>query len=345
MIIDESSLSGLAAYLTDEHSNTNLAGSITARWPPFGQTVGEGKLAEIRGLSLHLNGSDIESLWGLPSSLSPPWLLSLRIVKEMFPRLYADPYANRVHFIGGFEDFRRGVAENLQVLEVDGIATLVSSEEGDCSWTSAMYKMPDPVRLNAAAWDMASARLAAPDSYHYSLSLETWQGTDPLDGPSSGTTPLTVASSPTPGGAVPGATPDVPRLNQGAFDLHNVVAYRVKMTARVRGEAYVREQYSEGNAAALLGFPLIRAITLLEPVAPAHDFYSLHEVTLASNEYKLFDNQDNPPVRFTAALNVAATLTKDEYMELHINVPDMQTIEARLEATLKVRPPAIDRGE
>ena len=99
MIIDQIALSGLDAYLIDREQdplNVNLAQS-----GQIGHSIqpGEGRVFELSSISL-LCRSD--RLYELMSRQATP-LFTIDVSKEMFPGLYSDPYAHRVHNLAGME--------------------------------------------------------------------------------------------------------------------------------------------------------------------------------------------------------------------------------------------------
>lgn len=101
MIIDRMPLAGRAAYLGDGDS-INLAAAADQS----GRTdeILEGQSYEIAGLSLYLEGDDLLALYARDDKP----LIQVAVIKEMFPGLFADPNAHRVHTVAGFEDLRRG---------------------------------------------------------------------------------------------------------------------------------------------------------------------------------------------------------------------------------------------
>src|SRR4051812_12955297 len=121
MIIDRISLAGLDAYLLDSDptkaSDPNLASTpanYQGNHTGVLKTFGEGRWLETNSLYIHLEAADLSPLF----SRQPQPLLRLNVNKEMFPRLYADPYKHRVHTVGGYEDLERGKSENVRVMEV-----------------------------------------------------------------------------------------------------------------------------------------------------------------------------------------------------------------------------------
>lgn len=357
MIIDQMSLSGKEAYLVDfrDTENFNLArpsiSSVPADKPWTGRSpvLKEGKVLEVSGIDLTIvAGSGQNLLDQLPRQREPR--ISVAVAKEMFPGLYKDPYRHRVHNVSGYEDFKRGNLTALRVMEVEGVPTLVSTGSASCRWISGIYKMPEEnadgtkgITIGAAAWNLATSKKTPADGFDYDLILRYWQngqanvqeefliGTD--------------RNTPHQG------KPDHDRFKDNlAGKLTNVTAYQIEFGADVNYDAYLREFHTGPQNAESLGRPLLQAVNILEEVAPAHDFYSLHELLLKSADYHLFEEQNGPPRRLTVSLDITATLSADEegnYERLSLTVhPDYATIldylSARLDARVYLRPPMAD---
>jgi hypothetical protein len=330
MIIDQTTLAGRGAYLVDLDGNVNLAfrpAPNIGRWPKYDDEIGEGKIIDVEGINLQIESADLLTLY----SYQARPILSLTIIKEMFPGLYNDPYAHRVHKIGGFDDFKRGRAKNIDVLEVEGTPTLVSVGYQACSWLSPIYNMPEPVSIDAVAWDLATARRPQDESFKYELEYRAWTGF----GGGSPTVTVQLAHN---------LPPDAGRFKNIEAEVGNleVVAYQIFFRANVKHDAYLRERYVGTRRGESLGRPLLRAVNVLEQVEPLHTLYSLYELCLRSGEHLLFEQGTEPPQRLTVSLDVAATLTKGESVELTVHHEGFTNVEARLDATVLVRPPAPD---
>jgi hypothetical protein len=332
MIIDQSALSGLPAYLIPDANGTSasvdlsrtpgVAGRSLRLWP--------GDTMQVSGIQLLLEAADLEQLFGWQSAP----LLSVRVKKEMFPLLIEDPYANRVHNVGGFEDLQRGRGDSLRILEVGGIPTLVSAGQGATKWSSMIYRMAQPVRFSAAAWHLDGSRNVPADAFTYSLTLDLWGDGRPLTQPASESVNL--------------ATTLRPDDNRFARFTHDgaAAAYQIHFQAEVDHDSYLRERLAGLNDAESVGRPLLQAVNLLEPLEPVHEFHSLHELMLNSSEHELHWVPGSPLRRMTAVLDVSATLTgpdradvPGESIELTVHTDAFTYVEARLAATVLVRPP------
>ena len=355
MIIDQMALSGPQAYLVDpdDPDNFNLATMSSGSPPLVGRSpvLREGKVLEVSGIELAIAaGSGQNLLDQLPRQREP--LISVAVAKEMFPGLYKDPYRHRVHNISGYEDFKRGSLTALRVMEVDGVPTSVSTGSASCRWKSGIYKMPEAMTIGAAAWDLAASKKTPADGFGYYLILRYWQ-----DGQANSQEQYLIGAKGTTPPAPHTGKPDDDRFKEFKDDpagnptkLTNVTAYQIEFGANVNYDAYLREFHAGPQNAESLGRPLLQAVNILEEVAPAHDFYSLHELLLKSAAYHLFEEQNGPPRRLTVSLDVTATLSADEdgnYEWLSLTVhPDyaamIEYLSARLDARVYLRPPMAD---
>ncbi|MCA8931916.1 MAG: hypothetical protein KDA49_05580 [Rhodospirillaceae bacterium] len=328
MIIDRMPLAGRAAYLGDGDS-INLAAAADQS----GRTdeILEGQSYEIAGLSLYLEGDDLLALYARDDKP----LIQVAVIKEMFPGLFADPNAHRVHTVAGFEDLRRGTRAGLRALEVDGIPTLVATGTGKSGWRSAIYRMPHAITLSDAAWDMAVSRLTPADTFTYSLSVEVWVSGQDIEAE-----PGTVVAL-TP----PDAGPGQARLATGltlpdGSPVDKVIAYRVLLSAEVYHDTLLSERHVGLPSDEGLGCPLLRAVHLLEPTVSSLDFHSLHEIEAAGAQARLLD----PPkfTRMIASLDVPATLNRKERMQIRVRKDAFKRAEAWLDGEVRLRPPLVD---
>lgn len=334
MIIDRVRLSGLDAYLTDQ-GTVNLATSANRRGAS--RAVPDGLGIEMTGLRLILRASDLLALYARSEAGQGP-LLTISIRKEMFPTFFADPYANRVHSIAGFEDFQRGASDKIRPMEVEGRATLVATGFGDCAWRSPVYHLPEPTRIHAAAWDLATSRLTPPDSFVYSLTLFTWSdGEDPASDP-----PATTRLAPPGGGAASTARPDEPRHCSG-LDLSKVAAYQLQLKASVRYDTYLTEYQLGMKDDTSLGRPLLRAIHLLEPVETIYAIHSLGELEARCSDFSILETE-SPRRTLAAYVDLPALLMRNEEIALTVKAGIFTLCEARIEAELRAKPPAIERA-
>ncbi len=334
MIIDQIVLAGSAAYLKrddvdeDDPEVLNLAQGTRIG---SSATPGEGLVQEINGLNLQIERDDVMELFARQAEP----LIAVEVWKEMFPGLFKDPYAHRVHRVAGFEDFGRGTLENLRVMEVDGVPALVSLGAGEPSrWLSPIYQMPGPLNFDAVAWDIPSAKTTTPDAFTYGLRLYVWREGEDL------------GAAPTSVGVVKGAPPRRNRFRDNLQSkLADVIAYQVEFTATVKADAFLNERHSGTAGGESLGRPLLTGVHLLEMVSSAHNYHSLQEMIEDSSDYSLFDLGNDPPRRLTCALNLTATLTVGERIVLKVPRadPKLKRLEARLDANVLLRPPRIDK--
>lgn len=332
MIIDRTPLAGLDAFLKDGGA-LNLAVSPHRRGSSI--PLAEGMAVEVSGIRLYLEADDILKLYPHPDpqrNPADPPLLNVRIRKEVFPRLFADPYASRVHTIAGFEDFQRGVRLNLRPMEVEGKPTLVSTGNGEFLWRSAPYAFPAPLALDAAAWDLATTRLTPPDAFDYELALSYW-----VTGQNLTSNPAQVTLTPAGGG-----NPADERRVEG-LALRDIIAYRLEMRGKVHFEADVAELDYRGGEALSLGRPLLRAVHLLEPVESQFTVRSMAELEARSSAFTLL-NRVEPVRAVSALLAINATLLNGEEISLEVAPGIFRRVEARLEAERRLRPPLTDKA-
>lgn len=332
MRIDQVSLGGLAAYLRRSGAadgDVNLAkADRTGRSAP----VGEGALVQVDGLTVLIERQSVLEL--LPYAAAP--VLTVAVEKEMFPDLYADPYAHRVHRVGGFEDFGRGERRRMHVLEVDDAACLVSEgTKQECSWTSPVYRLPAAATFGAAAWDLAASKQAT--GFAYDLDLRVW----PADDPAAPPTVLHMAEN---------ADPALPRciqpLGPKAVD---VGAYQLVFRARVETDAPLSGRQGTALRGRSLGRPLLTAVHLLESIPSVHAYHSLQELLDNSTGAKVFDEAQEGPHRpslFSATIDLSATLGKGEAVVVRVgDDPKILRLEARLLADVLWRPPRTDKED
>jgi hypothetical protein len=345
MIIDRTQLAGLDAYLRDNAGKVNLAGQ-TARTAPLGR----GKQLEISAIELLIESdSDLLDLFNLnlsrqsnPPVLEP--LFSITVMKEMFPALFANPFAHRVHTIAGFDDFKRGTLENGRVLDVDGIPTIVSVGTGICKWTSPLYPMPEAIRLDHASWELAASRKTPAENFEYELYLDAFDASQQL----LLTVRLTaITIQPTSPSQLEqhSTNPTAPRKCEN-LDLKNASFYQLRFSAVVKRDASVYEKHTMlvGES---IGTPLLRAINLLEPVESIYNIYSLQELLSRSSEYHLFEFQGQPLKKMLVTLDLTATLVhsdnenlqgdKYEFIEITVRNDLFSNVEGKLVGEILLR--------
>lgn len=339
MIIDRNRIAGLESYFRNPRDGSvNLGGGqpATAR----SARLRKGQQHEISGIHLVVEADCLDDLVSArkPLETNRP-LFSVAVQKEMFPRLFADPYRNRVYNIAGFGDFQKGEFENCQAMEVDGVPTLVSLGGGVVRWKSAVYPIPVPATFGAASWELAASTRAPEDSFHYSLTLNTWpSGHGTASAPSS----VVLAA-----GASPGAARVRLPAGDGTPMAADVGFLEVAFEAEVRSDASLYERHALLPNASI-GRPLLRAVNLLEPITSIYTIHSLGELMSLSSEYQLFETPGRPLGKMTATMDLAATLVFSdnspqaggagshssayEFVEVAVHHPGFKYFEARMAA-------------
>lgn len=347
MIIDGSQLAGLDAYLVTRDTgdplflepshpdHTNLAAPHRA-----GRTIAlkDGHVLSVNAIDLVLEAEDPAAL--LARQAHP--FLTVSVRKEMFPSLYADPYRHRVHTVAGGEDFLRGELVNMRLMEVDGYQTLVSTGTEKCRWMSPLYRMPEPVTFAAAAWDLATTRLTPVDGFQYFVKIHYWtEGHEALN--EADRKELLLAGSADPhAGRMVREIPAAPSPRPLSDVLTGLIAYRLEFGAVVKHDAFLQERHSGGAAPESLGRPLLRAVSLLEQRPSALAYFSLAELLAKSSDYFWVEEAGGPPKKILARLDIRASLSKGEWIELSVRPPAsgaLTLVEARVDAMMHVRPP------
>src|SRR5262245_42912500 len=126
MVLDNITLSGLAAYLKDSNDDINLVSAASNKGSS--PVLGRGIVLDVSGISLLFVSDDI---YGLFARGNAP-IIDIEVMKEMVPGLFKDPYRHRVHLLGGNDDFNRGVFTNCKLQDVEGYATIVSMGTDSC---------------------------------------------------------------------------------------------------------------------------------------------------------------------------------------------------------------------
>jgi hypothetical protein len=346
MITDQVILAGSDAYLQppDAPGTVNLAssGTTTARTPD----LDDGVQLDITALRLTIEAPNLAPL--LSRTGGEERFLSITVMKELFPGLYADPYRNRVHTIAGFEDFTRGTFINCRAMEIDGQPVLVSTGTGQTRWTSPIYPTPTGTTFDAAAWDLAAARLPPADGFSYSLALAVWTGPGPSGAPA---TTLQLAS-----GVDQAAIRCVEGLSSQFTDEITgnrlaVRAFQLEFTADVQQDAALSERdrlwvgTGELGMGESLGRPLLRAVHLLEPVKSCYDMAGLSELLRHCSDYTLFESTNGAMTHLSAALDLPVRLVRgsdlSEYLEVSVAGDRFTALEAMLDATVLIRAPRI----
>lgn len=292
MITDRIQLAGLDAWFRDPASGKVNLGGITPaiRTAP----LNKGKQMEISGIQLLIEHQDLQPLLAFPhdnndAPVNKP-LFRISVMKEMFTGLFADPFSHRVHNIAGFLDFNEGTLANGKVMEVDGIPTICSTGREECVWVSREYSLPDPIAIDAVAWELATARLAPPDSFHYKIELA-------LNG---GAALITIDNA----GQMLKA--DAGRARQG-LNNQGISKFQITFTAKVFEDSYMKERtlplVNEN-----IGRPLLRAVNILEPVKSVYEINSLMELQNLCSDFHWFENPGAALTRLTATLDLSAVL-------------------------------------
>ena len=325
MIVDTVPLTGKSAYLQTANGGFNLAAQneTVARTPD----VPEGLALEVEGIDLLLGARDLRAL--LARRDEP--LLAVRVTREVFPGLFADPFTHRFHTIAGHDDLGHGSHGNCRVIEIDQRATLVSLGLGPCRWDSAIYKMPEPFLPTSAAWDLAGSRLEHQGAYKYDLRLEGWSAGEPLDQAPSVSVYL----------ADPGTRPqDVRAISPIDRIEKPLAAFRLVFTAAIALDPPVCERHG-GRIGASLGRPLLSAVSLLEKRDAMHAYHSLSELLARSIGAIPHEKGDGTLPNLQMTLDAGATLESGETLELVIAGGVFERVEARLSAAIQTRPPRL----
>lgn len=295
MITDRRELAGLGTYLRDlnQPNITNLATL------PAGAVATTEPVVRNRQQNIHLVGAYItgHNLAPLLERQSEP-LIRIDLVKEIFPGLYANPYASRITSAVGRMDLAEGRFDNSRAMQVDDVWTIVALGTGVCSWTSRRYELPSPVRLDAAAWELAASRHTPSGSFTYDLVLTTTHA--------DGSTQTRWLAA--------GLEPAAARLAEG-LDLVDVVALEYAFTANVTTDAYLRASYSGWNDPSL-GRALLQSVSVLEAVESSLHFHSLAELLDAGYTDQIIDWQGGRLTRLKAALDIDAVLTASDTQDV-----------------------------
>lgn len=296
MIVDNIPLAGSPAkLLSPSAQDINLVSEKAGHLEP----ILDGQAFEIDGLSLYVEGPDLLSR--LKSSAP---LFEINLTKEVAPDLFLDPYAHRIHTVGGGADFSNGLMKNCVIVQINGRDTLVSTQAEDARWRSARYQMNKPTSFAHAAWELDASQSS--DAFEYSVTVDFWTDGQSMTEPPTATVAL----------AAPGTTLDKPRVAQAVGWPGKVVAFQLHFGAKVHKQSTMSirtEMPGKGG----LGHGLLRAIALAEATAPLHHYISLAEVMDASVDAQFIPNT-NQPVGFVATLDFSARLEEKEKLSVAI---------------------------
>jgi hypothetical protein len=335
MITDQSRIAGINAYLrpTAQGFAVNLGPGAPqrARTAPLSR----GRQLDVNGIRLLLEHDDLGSLFqyrrsqdsGILVAATP--LLRVTVMKELFAGLFADPFRHRVHNVAGYLDLNEGTLEKGRVMEMDGIPTIVSMGTGTCRWVSRRFILPDPTRFAAAAWELATSRLAPANSINYSLRL------DLFDDSGAGPVSRQLANA-----ADAAAGRFVESLSTFAAK-----EFQIIFEAEVAQHASLAERHTPVILQSV-GTPLLRAVNLLERIDSIYDLHSLTELEAESSHFRLSETPGPAITRCVAQLDLSAVLvnspnqrivnddiydpdTRYEYIEFELTRP-LERCEARL---------------
>ena len=330
MITDRFPLTGSPAYLAAPGGGIDLAAGVPAAGsgPASGISppIGEHRVLDVDSIDLLFEANDLVPL--LARAAQP--IIEVRTKKELFPQLVTDPFARRVHTIGGMDDFSRGTLDGCRVMEIEGRATLVTETGGAARWTSPRFVFAGPLPIADVAWELALSRLGPVSTFDYDLKLRVWDGP-----PDALVAQAAVAIT---GGAGPAA----PRARQLPADVV-ATAVQLEFVARVSREAAVIESHSIETSDGRLGIPMLQAIHLLERRDSAMAFHSLHELNVRSKEFTLYGTGDAPLTTGIARLDFRAALTGGDAIEIVVAPGSFRAFEARLSASIIERAPVTHR--
>ncbi|MBL0316155.1 MAG: hypothetical protein IPP69_10390 [Flavobacteriales bacterium] len=292
MITDTIQQAGIESYFKDTDSGKINLGGLTATLRT--QALNEGKQVEVSGIHLLIEHQDLQTLLPYPSDdngmpLHNP-IFKIAAMKEMFPGLFADPFSHRVHNIAGYLDFNEGALTNGRVMEIDGIPTICSIGRDTCVWTSKEYVLPEPISIDAFAWELATSKQTPPDSFHYKIEIALNAGASTIVIDNAGQM----------------IKADAKRARDG-YTERNVISFQITFTAKVFEDSYLQERHLPALMENI-GRPLLRAINILEPIKSIYEINSLMELQDLCSSYQLFENSDGPIKRLAAYLDLNTTL-------------------------------------
>jgi hypothetical protein len=320
MITDRIQLAGLDSYFQDPANpgdiNLGVIAPVTIRTAP----LNKGKQLEVSGIQLLIEHTDLESLMNFQTTP----ILRVSVMKEMFAGLFADPYSHRVHNIAGFLDFNEGTLINGKVMEIDGIPTIVSTSKderiptpvptgNECVWTSKVYEMPDPISIDAIAWELATAKLIPPDSFHYSIKI---------DSKNEAGTVLPVIEFGTPALLLKADAKRTDFISNNTLNNPNnksIKTFQITFTAKVYEDSYLTERHLP-SIGENIGRPLLRAINILEPIKTIYDIHSLTELQGVSNDFFPYGTPGTKIKRVTATLDLNAVMANSLNNDITNNI-------------------------
>lgn len=335
MISDIKTLAGIDSYFKNQDDNINL-GILSADSSGINRSIAmtraleKDKQLNISGIQLLIeHDKDLNKLMNFqlngPGKPSP--LFRISVMKEMFPGLFADPFSHRVHNIAGFLDFNEGTLTNGKVMEIDGVPTIVSTSKEECIWTSKVYEFPNPIEIDAIAWELATSKLTPPDSFHYHIKI------DVLDDSGVSINEIEI------GNASNMLKADESRAHDG-LNIFLVKKFQITFTAKVFEDSYIKESHLPSTFNEKIGRPLLRAINILEPVQSTYDIYSLTELKSICSDFHLFETPGPEIKRIMATIDLNAVIVhsvnqdeddvKYEFLELNVLYNGFSNFEAKV---------------
>ncbi len=337
MISDQIVLGGTSTYLRTDSGSANLvdaSASTVSRTPALPSR----QVWDVAGLEILLESDSLEPLLHLPDSNATPFL-EIRLVKELFPDVFANTFETRMHGLSGFKDFENGTFSNCIATIVDDYPTLVSIGTEQCQWASTVYKLPVKVDVFAASWDLAVSRLGFHGQCSYDIELRLWIDTNTNRTPDQIVT-LAEANNPT--------DPRRYIVDDGQSPLE-CQAFQVVFTADVKVDAsfYETHRLEPGSAGVpelpagqSIGMPLLRSFRLLERVASDYTFWSLHELIQKAGFYQLLDPPNDSLRRLLVFLDVpgqidgnASPASTYEHLEVRLSNAHFSRVQIRLQGS------------
>lgn len=319
MITDTIDLSGLPTYFTDASTGgLNLAlaatGVLTALSPP----LRSGQQWEVSGLDFVFDTDQATQL--LKRQTDP--ILEIGVIRELLPGHYRNAYKTRVHAISGQEDFSDGVLENAFLSDVQGVLTLVASDQDTCRWLSKPFDLITPSKIDAVAWHMAVSKRTHDGAFTYTARLHTVDesgATNVID-------------------LVVNADPAQKSFAEG-LNLSGIVSFQFEFIAEVNASTYFSER-RRGRLEDGAGLPLLHGVSVLEEIESSLRFHSLSEMLNVGVFDPLVDFAASgaQTLRFSAnlqaILNTSKTLDavagRFERIELAVNAAAFTHFEARI---------------
>jgi hypothetical protein len=317
MIIDRTQLAGPDSYFRHPTSGKIDLGTLGGTVGPVTvrtRDLPDGKQLDVSGIQIFIQHHDLQNLmqFQVDAAGNRRPILRIKVVKEMFPGLFADPYSHRVHNVAGFLDFNAGTLTNGRVLDVDGVATIVSTGKEECVWVSKEYDLPEPISVSAIAWELAGTKLVPRDSFHYFIKITSKDSSGfALSEINLGNSANRLAAN---------ATRAVEGLNNPG-----IKSFQITFGAKVFEDSYLMERHVPAFHEKI-GRPLLRAINLLEnllePVTSIYEIHSLNELQGLCSDFHLHETPGPQIKRLTATLDLAATVVSSRNKNIVNNIYD-----------------------